>query len=416
MANEQAIWSFLLEKIGNKFGVAGVMGNLYAESALNPKNLEQLYEKKYGFTDESYTKAVDNGSYNNFATDSAGYGLAQWTYRTRKAALMNYAHAQRVSIGDLDMQLGFLWKELTESYPGVVTVLKNAKSVREASDVVLMKFERPKDQGEAVQKRRAAFGQSYYDKFASAATQSGGMTEDDVRALVVATARGWLGCKESDGSHRKIIDLYNSHKPLARGYVVKYTDAWCATFGSAVAIKCGLTDIIPTECGSGQQVALFQKLGRWVERDNYVPKPGDYIFYYWKDTGAGDCTGWPDHVGIVEYVSGGVIHVIEGNKNDSVAPREIAVGARYIRGFGVPDYASKAAKMKKEDIDMAKIYKDIKDVPSYWRKDIQELLDLDCINGGTPREKNATDVNLSEDTIKAIVIMKGYIDKKFGAK
>lgn len=416
MANEQKIWSFLLGKIGNKCGVAGLMGNLYAESGLNPQNLENAYEKKLGYTDASYTSAVDNGYYGNFPTDSAGYGLAQWTYRTRKAALLNYAHAQCKSIGDLNMQLNFLWKELTESYPGVVSALKTASSVRAASDVVMVKFENPRDQSEAAKAGRAKFGQTFYDKFASAAPQSGGVTEDDVRALVVATARGWLGCKESDGSHKKIIDLYNSHKPLARGYVVKYTDAWCATFGSAVAIKCGLTDIIPTECGCGQQVALFQKLGRWVERDDYVPKPGDYIFYYWKDDGKGDCTGWPDHVGIVEYVSGGVIHVIEGNKNDSVAPRPIEVGARYIRGFGVPDYASKAAKMKKEDIDMAKIYKDIKDVPSYWRKDIQELLDLDCINGGTPREKNATDVNLSEDTIKAIVIMKGYIDKKFGAK
>ena len=110
----------------------------------------------------------------------------------------------------------------------------------------------------------------------------------------------YLGCKEADGSHRKIIDLYNSHKPLARGYAVKYTDAWCSTFASAVAIAAGLTDIIPTECGCEKHIALFKKLGAWVENDAYVPKPGDYIFYDWQDGtnyATTDNTGAADHVG-----------------------------------------------------------------------------------------------------------------------
>ena len=48
------------------------------------------------------------------------------------------------------------------------------------------------------------------------------MTEKELRAKVVSIAEKYLRCKESNGSHRKIIDLYNSHKPLARGYPVKY--------------------------------------------------------------------------------------------------------------------------------------------------------------------------------------------------
>lgn len=88
------------------------------------------------------------------------------------------------------------------------------------------------------------------------------MTEKELRQKVVDTAVSYLGCKEANGSHRKIIDLYNSHKPLARGYAVKYTDAWCSTFASAVAIACGLTDIIPTECGCERHIDLFKKLGR----------------------------------------------------------------------------------------------------------------------------------------------------------
>jgi len=171
------------------------------------------------------------------------------------------------------------------------------------------------------------------------------MTEQELRQSVVDAARGWLGCKERDGSHRKIIDLYNSHKPLARGYKVKYTDAWCATFGSACAIKAGLTDIIPTECGCTKQIELFKKLGSWQENDAYVPLPGDYIFYDWQDGknyAATDNTGAPDHVGIVEKVSGKTVTVIEGNYSDAVKRRSLQVNGRYIRGYGVPKYGSKA--------------------------------------------------------------------------
>lgn len=169
------------------------------------------------------------------------------------------------------------------------------------------------------------------------------MTEKELRAKVVSIAESYIGCKESDGSHKKIIDLYNSHKPLARGYKVKYTDAWCSTFASAVAIKAGLTDIIPTECGCGKHIALFKKLGRWQENDAHIPSAGDYVFYDWQDKGAGDCAGEPDHVGIVVYVVGNNMKVIEGNISNAVGYRTMKVNGRYIRGYGVPDYASKAA-------------------------------------------------------------------------
>ena len=168
---------------------------------------------------------------------------------------------------------------------------------------------------------------------------------DHLRQKGVKSAVSYLGCKEADGSHRKIIDLYNSHKPLARGYAVKYTDAWCSTFASAVAIAAGLTDIIPTECGCEKHIALFKKLGAWVENDAYVPKPGDYIFYDWQDGtnyATTDNTGAADHVGIVTEVNGSTITVIEGNMSDAVGYRHIAVNGRYIRGYGVPKYASKA--------------------------------------------------------------------------
>ena len=170
-----------------------------------------------------------------------------------------------------------------------------------------------------------------------------GETAAEIRSRVVSRAISFLGCNEADGSHRKIIDLYNSHKPLAAGYKVTYSDAWCDTFVSAVAIAEELTDIIPTECGCDRHIELFKKLGRWVEDDAYVPSPGDYIFYDWQDSGSGDNTGSSDHVGIVVSVSGNTIKVIEGNKSDAVGYRNIAVNGRYIRGYGVPDYESKAS-------------------------------------------------------------------------
>lgn len=168
------------------------------------------------------------------------------------------------------------------------------------------------------------------------------MTEKQIRQAMVTRARRYLGCKESDGSHKQIIDTYNNHKPLARGYKVKYTDAWCATFGSAVAILEGNTDIIPTECGCDAQIALWKSKGRWQENDAYVPQAGDYIYYDWQDNGVGDNQGSSDHVGIVESCDGKTITVIEGNKSDAVGERQIAVNGKYIRGFGLPNYASKA--------------------------------------------------------------------------
>lgn len=158
---------------------------------------------------------------------------------------------------------------------------------------------------------------------------------------ILDVARGWLGCKESNGTHKKIIDVYNAHKPLARGYKVKYTDSWCATFVSACAIKVGYTDIIPLECSCNQMINGFKKIGRWCEDDAHVPSPGDVIFYDWQDKGVGDNKGSSDHVGIVEKVEGNIITVIEGNKSDAVGRRKLQVNGRYIRGYGLPKYDAK---------------------------------------------------------------------------
>ena len=156
-----------------------------------------------------------------------------------------------------------------------------------------------------------------------------------------------MGCKESDGSHKKIIDIYNADKPLARGYPMKYTDAWCACFVSVVSIRGGALAVMPKEVGCGKMIELYQKLGRWQENDAYVPAPGDVVFYDWNDGpnyAATDNTAAPDHVGIVVSVTGSTIKVIEGNMSNAVGYRSLAVNGRYIRGFGLPDFSAVTVK------------------------------------------------------------------------
>ena len=166
------------------------------------------------------------------------------------------------------------------------------------------------------------------------------VAEQEARLSLVASAETWLGANETEGSHEKIIDLYNSYLPLAQDYVVQYDDSWCAAFVSAAAIASGETEMIPTECSCQRQIALFQEMGRWEENDNYLPLPGDIIYYSWgKQPLFSDCTGWANHVGIVTGTAGPFIKVIEGNKDDRVAYRYVLRGYFQIRGYGLPDYS-----------------------------------------------------------------------------
>lgn len=192
----KAIWDRLYAVIGNPYGVAGVMGNMQAESALCSRNLQITYEKSLGLSDEAYTKAVDDDSYTNFVQDKAGYGLVQWTFWSLKEGLLNYAKAAGKSIGDWQMQVDFFLKEMTEDYPAIMAVLKGATSVREASDVVLLKFERPADQSAAVQEKRAAFGQVFFDKYAAAAPA------EKLTTGYYRVRREWADAKSQVGAYR----------------------------------------------------------------------------------------------------------------------------------------------------------------------------------------------------------------------
>lgn len=166
------------------------------------------------------------------------------------------------------------------------------------------------------------------------------------RDVVVNKAKEFLGTKSGTANHKKILNAYNGHKPLARGVVMSSSMPWCATFVSAVAIMCGYTDIIPTECSCGFMVDLAKKKGIWQEKDDYIPKPGDILMYDWDDnkTGAGDDTGWPDHTGFVETVTGTSFTTIEGNAGNSEVKRQnVKINQKNIRGFICPKYTAMSA-------------------------------------------------------------------------
>lgn len=208
----KTIWDFLIGKGLNAYAVAGIMGNLQAESALNPQNLQNTYEKKLGYTDSTYTQAVDNGTYTNFVKDSAGYGLAQWTYWSRKQALLQYAQSAKKSIGDLTMQLEFLWKEL-QGYTSVMKTLKSATSVRQASDAILTGYEKPANQGESVKTKRAGYGQTFYDKYASTSTGTTG------KSTLYRVRKTWADTKSQIGAY-KVLDNAKKVADKNPGYSV----------------------------------------------------------------------------------------------------------------------------------------------------------------------------------------------------
>lgn len=226
------------------------------------------------------------------------------------------------------------------------------------------------------------------------------MTELELRQKVVNTAKAWLGAKESDGSFKPIIDLYNTINPLPVGYKVKYTDEWCATYVSAVGFKAGLKGIILPECSCSRMIALYKAKGRWQEKDSYRPSIGDIVMYDWQDGtnyATTDNTGNPDHVGIVTGINGDIITIIEGNKGQAsmVAYRNLKVNGRYIRGWCLPDYASLATKKEdKEEVRVENRFAYLKDVPPSYRGSVEKAMRKGYLGGYSDPDPNSLEDNL----------------------
>lgn len=174
------------------------------------------------------------------------------------------------------------------------------------------------------------------------------------RNIPVAIITSWLGRKESDGSHKEIIDIYNTISPRPSGYKMKYTDSWCAATVSAAYHTAGYDSIFPSECSCGRMIKKAKAAGIWMENDSYVPSPADCVLYDWQDDGVGDNVGVPDHVGMVVSVGGGEMVIIEGNYSDSVKVRHLKINGKYIRGFVTPKFTDEPAPTKKSNEQVAK--------------------------------------------------------------
>lgn len=246
----KTIWDFLIGKGLNAYAVAGIMGNLQAESALNPQNLQNTYEKKLGYTDSTYTQAVDNGTYTNFVKDSAGYGLAQWTYWSRKQALLQYAQSAKKSIGDLAMQLEFLWKEL-QGYTSVMKTLKSATSIRQASDAILTGYEKPANQGESVKTKRAGYGQTFYDKYASTNTGTTGKSTLYRVRKTWADTKSQIGAYKVLGNAKKVADKNPGYSVFDESGNVVYSGGSTATTTFAPYLVKVTTSVLNIRKGAG---------------------------------------------------------------------------------------------------------------------------------------------------------------------
>lgn len=390
--NEEKIWKFLKSKGFTDFGVAGLMGNLYAESGLSPINLQNSYEKKLNFTDQSYTQAVDNGSYTNFVKDAAGYGLAQWTYWSRKQNLLNYARSIGKSIGDLDMQLEFLCKELS-GYSAVWKTLQSATSVFEASNAVLLQYERPANQSEAVQNKRASYGQAYYDEFAQSTTKEGVGSLTAIERLI-ATAKAEEGYLEKEtnaqldsktanaGSNnwtkyaRDLDNIGNIYNGKKNGY------AWCDVFVDWCFIKTFGVDLamrLLCQPYGGAGAGCTYSVQYYKQKDQFHksnPQAGDQIFF----TNDGGKTSY--HTGLVIAVGNGKVYTIEGNTSSApgvvpnggcVRTKSYNLTATYICGYGRPDWSLVGDSVEQEDEDMT--LDRFKELMKEYRAELQ---DNDC--------------------------------------
>ena len=157
------------------------------------------------------------------------------------------------------------------------------------------------------------------------------------RDRVLAAAAAMVGVKGGSAEHQRLVNDYNSVRPLPVGYAVKNTDDWCDIFTTVIFQREGLSDLIGRECGVERHIHIFQRLGIWNEDGNSTPSAGDIITFNWdKDTQQND--GWADHIGIVEKVENGIIHTIEGNSNNVVKRNTYRIGHGNIRGFATPRY------------------------------------------------------------------------------
>ena len=444
---EKYIWSRLTAAGLTPAGAAGLMGNLKDESALNPRNLQNTSEKRLGFTDDTYTEAVDFGNYTNFAGDGAGYGLAQWTTPSRKAALLAYARTTGKSVGDVETQVDFLLRELAGSFKSVFSLLKTTKDVRAASDAVLLQFERPRDQSEAAQARRAGYGKTYFDRYAPADTSGlmpSGVFVDKLLAVAgnykTLYVMGCFGAPMTAENKKRYTQNHDYNKAAARVKMINAASADTFGFDCVNLIKGILWgwngDASRRYGGAAYPTAAAVAAGACpdVSADGMI-KICKEVSTDFSRIVPGAAVWLPGHIGV--YIGGGL--AVEctpkwRNRVQVTAVSNIGTKAGYnarkwTKWGKIPyiSYEEEIESMSKEELKALiretvrevmdednPVYKDLTDVPEYWRPAASALLDAGAVNGGTSAEVCATDLNLRKETLKAAVVAVAYHDAQAG--
>lgn len=350
LQDKKDIWGYLLDAIGNQNGVAGLMGNLYNESLLRSNNMENSYESKLGYNDESYTFAVDAGTYADFATDHCGYGLAQWTSSDRKAKLLSFAKSKGVSIGNCEMQCEFLVKELSENFKRCFDILKSAGSIKEASDAVCTIYERPANQSEAALARRAKFGEDISAEINRKQDEPEEEPSGAYASKVVKVAEANVGYKEKASNkylddpdanaghanwNKFAADIDKNYPNWYNGLKNGYD--WCDIFvDDCFIVAYGYDEALRLTCqpeksfGAGCRSSLryYDNKGQFFTSG---PKVGDQIFF-------GSSKTEVYHTGLVVGVTDSKVYTVEGNNNDQVMRCSYDIRNRNICGYGRPAY------------------------------------------------------------------------------
>lgn len=352
-SNQEKIWNYLYDKLGNAYGVAGIEGNLYAESGLNPINLQDTYESSLGYSDKGYCDAVDKGTYTNFVHDSAGWGLPQYTYYTLKQGLYDLCREKGTSIGDMESQLEYLVKVLQSDYSALWATLQTCTSVEEASNAFLLKFERPLDQSYSMKQRRTAYAQNYYNKFAEKEVAQMGIC---TTAQAVDAMKYWEGYYEKSSStyasfrDKKYFEMdKGSNNWTYPGYLCGCnSQPWCAaTVSTAIYEACGndktsakkvMHGVWPyLACNQMWDAASAQYRGR---RGSWSPKAGDVIIF----SSDGKTR---EHTGMVISVSGSQVTTIEGNSSNRCKRNTYSLSDSWIYGYVRPLYSDAGSGVTK---------------------------------------------------------------------
>lgn len=326
-----------------------LLAQIQKESLFKPENLEDSRNYSLGMSDWDYVHAVDNGTYTNFVNDAAGFGLAQWTFKSRKQNFLNYFKARNKSIADLETQISFLIWEMKACFGGIWNKCLSSHDLKDLTWVLLDTWENPAEkQNNMVE--RYGYAQEWYRKFSSqnGKKEARGMTKQELAKKVIDLAVSELGYREKASNsnlddktanagganwtkYARDLDRTNWYNGGKNGY------AWCDIFYDWLFYKCFgdplgrnmlCQPIGSAGAGCLYSAQYYKSAGRWHTNS---PQPGDQIFFTYSP-------GEYSHTGLVEKVNGDTVTTIEGNTSDSVGRRNYNIGSPQIAGYGRPNW------------------------------------------------------------------------------